>query len=106
MIPGAGATTQTINDVVSNVYTITFVVELYQGESATPIKTYNHTIYTTFAPEAGMRYNLKAVIDATNIDPAHAQEPIEFTVNPLTDWTNGNTADDATDKDSESTTLK
>ena len=86
MIPGAGATTQTINDVVSNVYTITFVVELYQGESTTPIKTYNHTIYTTFAPQAGMRYNLKAVITPENIDPNHQQEPIEFTVTEIIDW--------------------
>ena len=74
--------------------------------SGQEIDTYEHTIYTTFAPKAGERYNLKAVINATNIDPEHAQEPIEFTVNPLTDWTNGNTADDATDKDSDSTTLK
>ena len=93
MIPGAGATTQTINDVVSKVYTITFVVELYQGESATPIKTYGHTIYTTFAPEAGMRYNLKAVITPENIDPNHQQEPIEFTVTEIKDWNNGNTVD-------------
>ena len=100
MIPGAGATTQTINDVVSNVYTITFVVELYQGESATPIKTYNHTIYTTFAPEAGMRYNLKAVITPENIDPNHQQEPIEFTVYEIKDWDNGNTVD-SNDADTE-----
>ncbi len=102
MIPGAGATTQTINDVVSNVYTITFVVELYQGESTTPIKTYDHTIYTTFAPEAGMRYNLKAVITPENIDPNHQQEPIEFTVTEIKDWDNGNTKDsDDTDTEND-----
>ena len=100
MIPGAGATTQTINDVESKVYTITFVVELYQGESATPIKTYGHTIYTTFAPEAGMRYNLKAVITPENIDPNHQQEPIEFTVYEIKDWDNGNTVD-SNDADTE-----
>ena len=93
MIPGAGATDKEINDVPSKVYTITFVVELYQGESATPIKTYKHTIYTTFAPEAGMRYNLKAVINPENIDPEHQQEPIEFTVNEIKDWTNVNTVE-------------
>lgn len=104
MIPGAGATTYTINGVESQVYTITFdVVLLVSGKE---IDKYEHIIYTTFAPEAGMRYNLKAVIDATNIDPAHAQEPIEFTVNSLIDWGNGNTADDAKDNDGNSTTLK
>ena len=110
MIPGQGASTYTVTNAdnttteYKNVYKVTFdVVLLVSGQK---IDTYKHTIYTTFAPLAGMRYNLKAVIDATNIDPEHAQEPIEFTVNPLTDWGNGNTADDATDKDSESTTLK
>ncbi len=111
MIPGQGASTYTVTNAdnttttkYENVYMVTFdVVLLVSGQE---IDTYEHTIYTTFAPLAGMRYNLKAVIDATNIDPEHAQEPIEFTVNPLTDWGNGNTADDATDKDSESTTLK
>ena len=93
MIPGAGATDKEINGVPSKVYTITFVVELYQCESETPIRTYNHTIYTDFAPKAGMRYNLKAVIKPENIDPEHKQEPIEFTVNEIKDWTNGNTVD-------------
>ena len=105
MIPGAG-TEKEINGVPSKVYTITFVVELYQGESTTPIKTYSHNIYTDFAPKAGMRYNLKAVITPENIDPQHQQEPIEFTVNEIKDWGNGNTADDAKDNDSTSTTLK
>ena len=110
MIPGQGASTYTVTNAdattteYKNVYKVTFdVVLLVSGQK---INTYKHTIYTTFAPLAGMRYNLKAVIDATNIDPAHAQEPIEFTVNPLTDWGNGNTADDAKDNDSNSTTLK
>ena len=110
MIPGQGASTYTVTNAdattteYKNVYKVTFnVVLLVSGQE---IDTYEHTIYTTFAPKAGERYNLKAVINATNIDPAHAQEPIEFTVNPLTDWTNGNTADDETDKDSDSTTLK
>ena len=105
MIPGQGASTYTVGTTTyANVYRITFdVVLLVSGEE---IHTYNHTIYTTFAPEAGMRYNLKAVINPENIDPAHAQEPIEFTVYEIKDWDNGNKADDATDKDSDSTTLK
>lgn len=90
MIPGQGASTYTETNAdasttqYANVYKITFdVVLLVSGQE---IDTYPHTIYTDFAPKAGMRYNLKAVINATNIDPEHAQEPIEFTVNPLTDW--------------------
>ena len=94
MIPGAG-TEKEINGVLSKVYTITFVVELYQGESATPIKTYKHTIYTTFAPVAGMRYNLKAVITPENIDPQHQQEPIEFTVNTIPGWGEYNNEEEA-----------
>ena len=97
MIPGQGASTYTVTNAdkttteYKNVYKVTFdVVLLVSGQE---IDTYNHTIYTTFAPEAGMRYNLKAVITPKNIDPQHQQEPIEFTVNPLTDWTNGNTVD-------------
>jgi hypothetical protein len=110
MIPGQGASTYTVTNAdkttteYKNVYKVTFDVVLLVSDEE--IKTYNHTIYTTFAPEAGMRYNLKAVINPENIDPAHAQEPIEFTVNPLTDWGNGNMADDAKDNDSNSTTLK
>ncbi|MBR5492878.1 MAG: fimbrillin family protein [Alistipes sp.] len=91
MIPGQGASTYTVTNAdntttteYKDVYKVTFdVVLLVSGKV---IDTYEHTIYTTFAPVAGMRYNLKAVIDATNIDPAHAQEPIEFTVNKIKDW--------------------
>ena len=91
MIPGQGASTYTVTNAdntttteYKNVYMVTFdVVLLVSGQE---IDKYEHTIYTTFAPEAGMRYNLKAVIDATNIDPAHAQEPIEFTVNEFDGW--------------------
>ena len=90
MIPGQGASTYTVTNAdntttkYENVYKVTFdVVLLVSGQV---IDTYEHTIYTTFAPQAGMSYNLKAVIDATNIDPEHAQEPIEFTVNTLPGW--------------------
>ena len=105
MIPGAGATTYTINGVESQVYTITFdVVLLVSGKE---IDKYEHTIYTTFVPEAGMRYNLKAVIKPENIDPEHSQEPILFTVNEINDWDNGNTKDsDDTDTENDYYPLK
>ena len=111
MIPGQGASTYTVTNAdnttttkYENVYKVTFdVVLLVSGKV---IDTYEHTIYTDFAPLAGMRYNLKAVIKPENIDPEHSQEPILFTVNEIEDWGNGNTADDAKDNDSTSTTLK
>ena len=97
MIPGQGASTYTVTNAdntttkYENVYEVTFdVVLLVSGQV---IDTYDHTIYTDFAPKAGMRYNLKAVIKPENIDPEHKQEPIEFTVNEIKDWTNGNTVD-------------
>lgn len=102
MIPGAGATEVKDGETVlhEKVYTIQFTVELLV--SGQEVAQYNHTIYTTFAPEAGMRYNLKAVIKPENIDPEHSQEPILFTVNEIEDWDNGNTKDsDDTDTEND-----
>lgn len=65
-------------------YNVTFkVVLLVSGEE---IKTYTHNVTAKFAPVAGNSYDIKAVINAANIDPDHAQEPIEFTVNTLLGW--------------------
>ena len=69
----------------SYAYNVTFDVELLV--SGQPIDTYEHTVTATFAPVAGNSYDIKAVINATNIDPNNAQEPIEFTVNTLSGWT-------------------
>ena len=95
MIPGAGATSFTVTNggtpTSKTGYTIVFDVELLV--SGTVVKTYPHTIYTDFAPVAGNSYDLKATINATNIDPEHAQEPIQFTVTTINDWANGNTQD-------------
>ena len=69
-------------------YNVTFkVVLLVSGEE---IKTYTHNVTAKFAPVAGNSYDIKAVINASNIDPNHAQEPIEFTVNTLPDWGTAN----------------
>ena len=65
-------------------YTVKFDVELLVSDQ--PIAVYTHTVTANFAPMPGNSYDIKAVINATNIDPAHAQEPIEFTVNELPDW--------------------
>ena len=71
----------------SYAYNVTFTVELLV--SNTKVATYYHTVTAEFAPEAGKSYDIKAVINAANIDPNHAQEPIEFTVNTLPGWTSG-----------------
>ena len=77
LIPGA----------VTGDYNVTFTVELLVDK--TLVKTYNHKATVAFAPVAGYSYDIKAIINADNIDPAHEQEPIEFTVNTLPGWNTG-----------------
>lgn len=72
-------------------YEVTFNVELLVSGSV--VKTYAHAVTAEFAPEAGNSYDIKAVINAENIDPANEQEPIEFTVNTLPDWGTANNVD-------------
>ena len=74
-------------------WNISFVVDLLVSDKK--IATYNHTAKATIALEPGMSYDIKAVITATNIDPNHAQEPIEFTAT-MTDWTDATTENGAT----------
>lgn len=81
LIPGA----------VTDGYNVTFKVDLLVSDQK--IKTYEHTVTANFAPQPGNSYDIKAVINATNIDPEHAQEPIEFTVNELPDWGTANNVD-------------
>ena len=69
-------------------YNVTFTVELLVSDEE--VATYNHTATATFAPQPGNAYDIKTVINATNIDPNHAQEPIEFSVNALPDWGTSN----------------
>lgn len=77
----------------SNEWTISFVVDLLV--SGQKIATYNHTAKATIALAPGMSYDIKAEITATNIDPNHAQEPIEFTAT-MTDWTDATAENNAT----------
>lgn len=72
-------------------YEVKFKVELLVSGSV--VKEYAHTVKAKFAPVPGNSYDIKAVINATNIDPEHAQEPIEFTVNTLPDWGTANNVD-------------
>ena len=76
--------TQVVNE--NNVigYHVSFIVELLV--SGTKVGEYAHNVYVNFKPAAGKSYDIKAEINASNIDPNHAQEPIEFTVNSLPGW--------------------
>lgn len=74
-------------NVTENAYKVTFKVDLLVNN--TLVKTYNHTAYAKFTPEAGNSYDIKTVINAENIDPENKQEPIEFTVTAIDEWANG-----------------
>ena len=87
MIPGAGPYTDA-NNGNKQCYTVQFTVELLVGTSE--ISEYTHTIYTSFVPEPGKSYDLKAVINHTNINPSTEQEAIEFDVREIADWTGYN----------------
>lgn len=78
-------------------YNVTFTVDLLV--SGTVIKTYNHTAKVEFKPEPGKSYDIKAVINAKNIDPSTEQEPIEFTVTRINGWDNPNGEDNGTTND-------
>lgn len=77
---------------VSRAYNVSFVVDLYISGQLIDVNDdvnetgYEHTATVTFAPQAGHSYDIKATIDATNIDPANEQEEIVFTVKDLNDW--------------------
>lgn len=91
LIPGAVPSKEvTVDETTTTVpgYYVSFdVVLLVSGK---PIDTYHHTASVNFTPEAGKCYDIKATVTASNIDPDHAQEPIEFTVTTLNDWTAAN----------------
>lgn len=65
-------------------WNISFIVDLLV--SGQRIQSYNHTAKLTTAFEPGKAYDIAATITATNIDPDHAQDPIEFTAT-MNDWT-------------------
>lgn len=82
LIPGA----------VTDGYNVTFKVDLLVSDQK--IKTYEHTAKVNFAPAPGTCYDIKAVINAENIDPDQAQEPIEFSVTTINGWENPADGDD------------
>ena len=81
LIPGAA--TKLAGD-TNEGYKVTFDVDLLVNN--TKIKTYSHVSYVNFTPVAGNSYDIKAVVDAENIDPDNEQEPIEFTVTEVEGW--------------------
>lgn len=68
-------------------WVITFDVDLLV--SGEVIDTYNHTAKATINLQPGMSYDINAEITAANIDPENKQEPIQFTVTRIDDWTEG-----------------
>lgn len=99
MIPGAGQDVTVENaDATTTthpkVYTVKFTVELLVNGAV--IKTYPHTIYTSFVPQPGKAYDLKAEIKPENIDPSTEQEEIQFTVTTITDWDNDHDGEEGT----------
>lgn len=94
MIPGpAPKQSVTVEGTATEVtgYCVTFKVALLISNQQ--IDEYTHTAYVNFAPVAGYCYDIKAEINAENIDPEHQQEPIEFTVATLPEWGTPNNVD-------------
>lgn len=89
-------------------YNVTFDVKVLVNSVV--VKTYNHSVNVDFTPAAGCSYDIKAEIDADNIDPENEQDPIVFTVNKVIDWDKDhdgkeNTADGDTDGDNQVDTV-
>lgn len=93
LIPGA----------VTDGYDVTFNVDLLVSDQL--IKTYEHTAKVNFAPAPGTCYDIKAVVNAENIDPEQEQEAIEFTVTAIDGWANPADGNDA-DKDPDQPTAE
>ena len=81
LIPGAAASLQGDQNAG---YKVTFIVDLLI--SGTLVKEYEHTAYVNHEFVAGHSYDIVAEINAENIDPKNEQEPIEFTVEPISGW--------------------
>lgn len=66
-------------------YTVTFTAELLQG--TVTMGTWNHTATIRNTElKLGYCYDFKVTLTPSNIDPDHQLQPIEFTVDSVTDW--------------------
>ena len=72
---------------VEREYNITFKVDLYQA--GVLLNTYEHTIAATIALEKGKSYCLNATLAPENVNPESQLYPIEFTIDGVEDWTEG-----------------
>ena len=73
---------------VERAYNITFKVGLYQA--GVLLNTYEHTIDAIISLEKGKSYCLNATLAAENVNPESQLFPIEFKVDGVEDWTEGN----------------
>ena len=72
-------------------YVITFDVDLYQA--GVYLATYNHEIEKTINFAKNGNYSLNVKLAPNTVDPDNGTlYPIEFTVNEIKDWDNGNVA--------------
>ena len=84
----------TVDALTKKTYQIEFTVDLYVNNVL--VASYDRTVANgknatvEFAPQPGCSYDIAAKITATNIDPTHAQEPIQFTVTTITGWDESN----------------
>lgn len=75
-------------------YEVKFTVHLLISNAE--IDTYSHTVKVKFAPLAGNSYDIKAIINPSNIDPENpeGQDPIVFTVTAINGWTTNPESED------------
>ena len=95
---GHGTTLESYNELllipgIEYTYNVTFTVHLLV--SGTEIDSYQHKVDVKFTPEAGNSYDILAKINPQNIDPEtpEGQDPIQFTVTEITDWTKNDVDD-------------
>lgn len=72
-------------------YVITFDVDLYQA--GVYLATYNHEIKSTINFAKNGNYSLNVKLAPDTVNPDAQLYPIEFTVEDIEDWDNGNTVD-------------
>ena len=76
---------------VTRTYNITFSVDLYMA--GVYLATYNHEIKKTINFAKNGNYSLNVTLAPATVNPEAQHHPIEFTVEEIEDWDNGNTVD-------------
>lgn len=80
---------------VKRTYNITFSVDLYMA--GVYLATYNHVINTEIDFAKNGNYSLNVKLAPNTVNPDAQLYPIEFAVDKIEDWDNGNTHDSADD---------